>query len=82
MKKVKVIIESTLQKSIEIEVPGDMSIHEANSYVNQKVQELIENNDPSVAMSVNDTKTSFMKLSNYPIWINLAKERNKEKETN
>lgn len=82
MKKVKVIIESTLQKSIEIEVPGDMSIHEANSYVNQKLQELIENNDPSVAMSVNDTKTSFMKLSNYPIWIDLAKERNKEKETN
>lgn len=82
MKKVKVIIESTLQKSIEIEVPGDMSIHEANSYVNQKLQELIENNDPSVAMSANDTKTSFMKLSNYPIWIDLAKERNKEKETN
>lgn len=82
MTKVKVIVESTLQKSVEIEVPGDMSVHEANSYVNQKLQELIENNDPSVTMTVDDTKTSFMKLSNYPIWIDLAKKKNKETETN
>lgn len=71
METVKVIIETTLSKAIEMDVPSNLSLSEANQFVKQKLNEMIANNDPSLTLTLNDKKETYAKLNKYPIWIDL-----------
>lgn len=71
METVKVIIETTLSKTIEMDVPSNLSLPEANQFVKQKLNEMIANNDPSLNLTLNDKKETYAKLNEYPIWIDL-----------